>query len=1066
VTASVRQQGGVVKRLLLLHFSFFILHFSFAGAACDCAVCPERENDFVWENDKFGMRAYGPGEYHRWSGFDVFNKGRGAGSVVEMMHKPGACGNWHETPWKGVLDNYTMGASRGVGGIAMFADGEWKTYPDWETSRVIHTGDDYLEFELVYPAFSAAGKMTCHITLRRGERFFRNDVSFQHMPEGFVVGPGLDLEPKRDHKGVLFEDAQAGIVSLFEDPKGANGSTMTAIFAAPGQKFELMTDHMNCRVIGFRSRTFTYYAGASWSLAGEITTAEAWKKVVDAASCRVRGEGGHLVQTRRDAASTMTPETSRLFEKRVDPVSGVVSYALSGGVRENRQSLYFTVKSMTDDGRFLVFDRSDNERFNPDGSFFSRHKAVVDFAKDAVFDLPGADGKVPFIDPKDDYLVTADDRGFVRYDLREPSKPVRLCGFPQELLKLGKPRYWFTHLTLTTDRKKAFLDTCFEAPGATNYVQGLLELATGRFEKWGETGFYCNHGQLNPVRDDLALCAWEEAWIGAGAKRWQELGYCPRLWLMAPGGKQTMVRPVGSVSTTHEIWDEDGRGFSWCRPGVCHHDLATGRNEVWCPDERAIHDRITRDGRYIVYDRFDREWWRGCRWAVSFYDRETKRTVDVFSVRPALNPRERPSVLHPDPHPQFVCNDRYVISTACNAEGNMELFVTPVDQLKRATAASADRLFADWPANRDPRTVNRIVTEQFLRADALAYKPVGTDIEKHFKAGYGWGNSIFYATASLWATALENARQFGDRDLEAELVERYRRVVAGKPEVMKPVFHVDYNVVGALPLLVARLTGDAKAKEIGLGLADFQWSEPRKETPVLNGNPEYDEAMRLWKAGYTGETRLWIDDMYMINLLQTQAYRLTGDRKYVDRAAKEMCLYLEKLQLENGLFYHAADVPFVWGRGAGWMAAGMPLVLKCLRPDHPQYARILAGYRRMMAALLRYQRADGLWGQLVDDPTTWGETSGSAMFAYGMTEGVANGWLERQAYGASVRKAWEVLCGRLDEHGNVSDVCIGTNKKNDRAYYLARERINGDPHGQAPLLWLAGALARLAISSR
>jgi len=276
--------------------------------------------------------------------------------------------------------------------------------------------------------------------------------------------------------------------------------------------------------------------------------------------------------------------------------------------------------------------------------------------------------------------------------------------------------------------------------------------------------------------------------------------------------------------------------------------------------------------------------------------------------------------------------------------------------------------------------------------------------------------------------------------------------------VLKPVFHVDYNVVGALPLAVARLTGDAAEREIGLKLADFQWSEPRKDTEIINGNPEYPEAMKLWKEGYSGETRLWIDDMYMINLLQTQAFRLTDDAKYVDRAAKEMCLYLEKLQLENGLFNHAADMPFVWGRGAGWMAAGMPLVLKCVKSGHPHHAKILAGYRKMMAKLLECQRADGLWGQLVDDPTTWAETSGSAMFAYGMAEGVAQGWLDRGSYEPAVRKAWLALCARLDGYANLSDVCIGTNRQNDRQYYLDRGRINGDPHGQAPMLWLAGAL--------
>ena len=376
---------------------------------------------------------------------------------------------------------------------------------------------------------------------------------------------------------------------------------------------------------------------------------------------------------------------------------------------------------------------------------------------------------------------------------------------------------------------------------------------------------------------------------------------------------------------------------------------------------------------------------------------------------------------------------------------------------------ASDRQSAESAADKalgtkDPVAVSRLITEQFLSSDPLAYKPQGTDIAKYFKAGYGKGNSIFYATASLWVNALENARAFGQADLERRLVEKFRPYLSREADVLKPQFHVDYNVVGAVPLAIARLTGDAQTKAVGLRLADFQWSEPKDAKQIRGGYATLEESHAWWEKGYSGETRLWIDDMYMINLLQTEAYRLTGEAKYVDRAAKEMCLYLEKLQLENGLFYHAPDVPFVWGRGAGWMAAGMPLVLKCLKPDHPHYAQILAGYRKMMAKLLACQRADGLWGQLVDDPTTWAETSGSAMFAYGMAEGVAQGWLDRTAYAPAVQKAWGFLCARLDRFGNISDVCIGTNKKNDRDYYLARARINGDPHGQAPMLWLARAL--------
>ncbi|MBR1921085.1 MAG: DUF4861 family protein [Kiritimatiellae bacterium] len=254
-----------------------------AAAICSAEVCPERENDFCWENDKFGMRAYGPGEYHKWSGWDVFNKATARPRAAEVLHGVDVACNWHETPSKGVLDNYTVGAARGLGAVAFWADGEWKTYPNWESAKVIRTGDDLCEFELVYPAFAAVGRMTCHVTLRRGERFFRCDVRFEH-PErfggDFRAGPGLDVEPKRGHKGALVEED--GLVSLFEDPKGDNGSTMTAIFAAPGEKVETLTDAQNCRVLAFSKPAFTYWAGATWSKAGEITTGEAWIEAVRA----------------------------------------------------------------------------------------------------------------------------------------------------------------------------------------------------------------------------------------------------------------------------------------------------------------------------------------------------------------------------------------------------------------------------------------------------------------------------------------------------------------------------------------------------------------------------------------------------------------------------------------------------------------------------------------------------------------------------------------------------------------------------------------------------------------
>ena len=93
-----------------------------------------------------------------------------------------------------------------------------------------------------------------------------------------------------------------------------------------------------------------------------------------------------------------------------------------------------------------------------------------------------------------------------------------------------------------------------------------------------------------------------------------------------------------------------------------------------------------------------------------------------------------------------------------------------------------------------------------------------------------------------------------------------------------------------------------------------------------------------------------------------------------------------------------------------------------------------------------------------DDPRNWGETSCTAMFAYAFATGVRKGWLDAAVYASAVRKAYLALVDRLDEYANVSDVCVGTGKRDDHQYYFDRTKVNGDPHGQAPILWLCAVL--------
>jgi len=311
---------------------------------------------------------------------------------------------------------------------------------------------------------------------------------------------------------------------------------------------------------------------------------------------------------------------------------------------------------------------------------------------------------------------------------------------------------------------------------------------------------------------------------------------------------------------------------------------------------------------------------------------------------------------------------------------------------------------------------------------------------------------ITYAESCAWYGALKFAKASANCNLKNELIKRFEPMFAQEAGMIPPVTNVDYAVFGSVPLQLFIQTGDKKYKEMGQTIADKQWATPDsgvKVSPVQ---------LAAFKNGYSWHTRMWIDDMFMITALQAQAYRATKDEKYINRAAKEMVMYLDSLQKPNGLFYHAPDVPFFWGRGNGWMAAGMAEILSSLPANNPNRPRIMKGYETMMRSLLSYQAPSGMWRQLIDEPTSWEESSSTGMFAYALVVGVKKGWLEKEKYAPAARKAWLALVSHLDENADVKDVCEGTNKKNDKQYYIDRKRIVGDLHGQAPILWTAAAL--------
>ena len=371
--------------------------------------------------------------------------------------------------------------------------------------------------------------------------------------------------------------------------------------------------------------------------------------------------------------------------------------------------------------------------------------------------------------------------------------------------------------------------------------------------------------------------------------------------------------------------------------------------------------------------------------------------------------------------------------------------------------------FDNLPEEADPVKIGVKVTNRFL---AQGHSQYGSPLRVNEPR-----TQITYPDVCTWLGGLWFAKETGNQELTGKLIARFEPLFTTESHLQPKPNHVDNNVFGALPLELYLQTGEERYKALGMKYADSQWTLPEGWTLELQDScrsamyGDFVDAdvcqsqQKEWAdKGYSWQTRFWLDDMFMITTIQAQAYRVTKDQKYIDRAAREMVLYLDSIQQPSGLFYHAPTAPFCWGRGNGWMAVGMAELLRILPQNNQDRASIMKGYLKMMSRLKEMQNHEGMWRQVVDDASMWEETSGTAMFTYAMIVGVKNGWLDNDEYGPVARKAWIALASFVNKEGDVEAVCEGTMLGDNSEHYRNRKPLTGDLHGQAPVLWCAYAL--------
>ena len=260
---------------------------------CYSRFVPERTDDYAWENDKVAFRTYGPTAQQMIeesikggtlsSGIDAWLK-RVDYPIINKWYKKTTTGkgSYHEDTGEG-LDNFHVGSSRGVGGIAVKKDTTYyvsKNFTNWKT---ITTGPIRTSFILEYANWDANGQTITekkHISLDYGSNLSKFEIEISGTDNFYS---GLTLH---ENDGEPNQNEEAGWISYWEPHEDSELGTAIVVPNDNMMSSELyvttLKDQSNFFAqIKVINQTGTYYAGFGWKESKQFETKEAWENYLN-----------------------------------------------------------------------------------------------------------------------------------------------------------------------------------------------------------------------------------------------------------------------------------------------------------------------------------------------------------------------------------------------------------------------------------------------------------------------------------------------------------------------------------------------------------------------------------------------------------------------------------------------------------------------------------------------------------------------------------------------------------------------------------------------------------------
>lgn len=167
----------------------------------------------------------------------------------------------------------------------------------------------------------------------------------------------------------------------------------------------------------------------------------------------------------------------------------------------------------------------------------------------------------------------------------------------------------------------------------------------------------------------------------------------------------------------------------------------------------------------------------------------------------------------------------------------------------------------------------------------------------------------------------------------------------------------------------------------------------------------------------------WADGLYMVMPVMTKMYKLTGEKKYLDKLY-EYYSYANSIMYDSSEHMYYRDFKYVypkhatasgkkdfWARGNGWVFAALAKVLKDLPKTDEHRQEYIARFKAIAYALKKYQQPEGHWTRSIMDAaqSPGYETSGTAFFTYAYLWGMNNGYLNKSEFDSTALNGWNYL---------------------------------------------------------